>query len=93
MEKAFYGGSHALHSSTAKLETTECEFLWLNDKNAVRRAGVQAVEACSTGQAATVQTGSACEDRYAEAEGDYFFGFLDKKFETNRAASVEVSFD
>jgi hypothetical protein len=30
---------------------------------AVRRAGVQAVEACSTGQAATLQTGTACEDR------------------------------
>ena len=36
---------------------------------AVRRAGVQAVEACSTGQAATLQTGTACEDRDAEAEG------------------------
>lgn len=35
---------------------------------AVRRAGVQAVEACSTGQAATVQTGIACEDRDAEAK-------------------------
>lgn len=35
---------------------------------ASRRAGVQAVEACSAGQAATVQTGTACEDRDAEAE-------------------------
>ena len=32
---------------------------------AVSRAGVQAVEACSTSQAATLQTGSACEDRDA----------------------------
>ena len=30
---------------------------------AVRRAGVQAVEACSTGKAATIQNGTACEDR------------------------------
>lgn len=30
---------------------------------------VQAVEACSTGKAAAVQTGTACEDRDAEAEG------------------------
>ena len=36
---------------------------------AVRRAGVQAVEACSTGEAATIQTGTACEDRDAKAEG------------------------
>ena len=36
---------------------------------AIRRAGVQAVEACSTGQAATVQTGTANEDRNAEADG------------------------
>lgn len=35
---------------------------------AVRRTGVQAVEACSTGQTATVQTGTACENRGAEAE-------------------------
>jgi hypothetical protein len=34
---------------------------------ASRSAGVQAVKACSTGQAATVQTGTACEDRDAEA--------------------------
>lgn len=34
---------------------------------AVRRAGVQAVEACGASQAATVQTGTACEDRDAEA--------------------------
>lgn len=32
---------------------------------AVRRAGVQAVEACSTGQAATIQASTACEDRDA----------------------------
>lgn len=38
---------------------------------ASRSAGVQAVEACSTGQAATLQTGSASEDRDAEAEGTY----------------------
>ena len=30
---------------------------------AIRRAGVQAVEACSTGKAPTLQTGTACEDR------------------------------
>ena len=40
---------------------------------AVSRAGLnktspQAVEACGVGQAATVQTGAACEDRDAEAE-------------------------
>lgn len=35
---------------------------------AVRRAGVQTVEACSTGQAATLQTCTACEDRDAEAD-------------------------
>ena len=34
----------------------------------IRRAGVQALEACSIGQAITVQTGSACEDREAEGE-------------------------
>ncbi len=36
---------------------------------AVRRAGVQAVEACGASQAATVQTGKACEVRDANAEG------------------------
>ena len=36
---------------------------------AVRRAGVQAVEACGASQAATLQTGTACEDRDAEADG------------------------
>lgn len=40
---------------------------------AVRRAArqettPQAVEACSSGQAATVQTGTSCEDRDAEAD-------------------------
>ncbi|MEZ6056656.1 MAG: hypothetical protein R3C01_08125 [Planctomycetaceae bacterium] len=35
---------------------------------AVSRAGVQAVEACSTGQTATLQTGTACEDRDSEAK-------------------------
>ena len=33
----------------------------------VRRAGVQAVEACGASQAATIQTGTACEDRDTEA--------------------------
>ena len=32
------------------------------------RAGVQAVEACSTGTLSAIQTGTACEDRDAEAE-------------------------
>ena len=32
------------------------------------RAGIQAVEAYSTGKAAPLQTGTACEDRDAEAE-------------------------
>lgn len=36
---------------------------------AIRRAGVQAVEAYSTGQDATIQTSTACEDRDAEADG------------------------
>ena len=35
---------------------------------AVSHAGVQAVEACSTSQAATLQTGTACENRDAEAD-------------------------
>ena len=35
---------------------------------AVRRAGVQAVEACSTGKAPALQIGTACEDRDAEAD-------------------------
>ncbi|PQO30429.1 hypothetical protein DTL21_24045 [Bremerella cremea] len=44
---------------------------------AVRRAArqettQQAVEACSTGQAATLQTGTACEDRDAEAKDRVF---------------------
>lgn len=34
---------------------------------AVRRAGVQAVKACSTDTVATVHTGMACKDRDAEA--------------------------
>ena len=37
---------------------------------ALRRAGVQAVEACGASQAATLQTGTACEDRDAEAESE-----------------------
>jgi len=36
---------------------------------AVRRAGIQAVETCGASQAATLQTGTACEDRDAEADG------------------------
>jgi len=34
---------------------------------AIRRAGVQGVEACTTGQAPALQTGTACEDCDAEA--------------------------
>jgi len=37
------------------------------------RAGVQAVEACSTGTLSTIQTGTACEDRDAKAEVTYHF--------------------
>ncbi|WP_147274280.1 hypothetical protein [Bremerella cremea] len=34
----------------------------------VRRAGVQAVEACSASTHSALQTGTACEDHGAEAE-------------------------
>ena len=44
------------------------EFEQKAQATAVRRAGVQAVEACTTSTVAALQTGTACEDRDAEAE-------------------------
>ncbi|WP_417389152.1 hypothetical protein [Gimesia sp.] len=54
--KTFYQAKFNLHSNQYCLFDIKC-------------AGVQAVEDCSTDQTATVQTGTACEDCDAEAEG------------------------
>lgn len=54
---------HVASESVAERFSGQQELEQKAQAAAIRRAGVQAVEACSTGQAPALQTGTACEDR------------------------------